>query len=183
MFSPSLRSLLQDIECEDGFTKRKVMMHAGNNFKFQELSDFNEIKCKAAYKVSDWVFYLWDKWNFSRILLTAPSCSSPAPGSTFPATQRTSPWTSRSGAGTGRGGAEAAHLNWSLFTPLQGTAATILPAWWLESISGCFSRRIWDTHPSTLTAVFHALQSKWQLDNTNTLLTILFIIGYIYRPY
>ena len=51
MFSPSLRSLLQDIECEDGFTKRKVMMHAGNNFKFQELSDFNEIKCKAAYKV------------------------------------------------------------------------------------------------------------------------------------
>jgi len=38
--------------CEDGFTKRKIVMHAGNEFKFQELSDFNEVKCKAAYKNS-----------------------------------------------------------------------------------------------------------------------------------
>ena len=37
--------------CEDGLSKRKVVMHAGNEFKFQELSDFNEVKCKAAYKV------------------------------------------------------------------------------------------------------------------------------------
>lgn len=40
-----------DMICEDGLSKRKVVMHAGNVFKFQELSDFNEVKCKAAYKV------------------------------------------------------------------------------------------------------------------------------------
>lgn len=44
--------------CEDGLSKRKVVMHAGNEFKFQELSDFNEVNCKAAYKVFKQLDYI-----------------------------------------------------------------------------------------------------------------------------
>ena len=54
-FVYSLKNNFIDMICEDGFTKRKIVMHAGNEFKFQELSDFNEVKCKAAYKV----FAIW----------------------------------------------------------------------------------------------------------------------------
>ena len=47
-----------DMICEDGLSRRKVVMHAGNEFKFQELSDFNEVNCKAAYKVFKQLDYI-----------------------------------------------------------------------------------------------------------------------------
>ena len=40
-----------DVQCQDGLTKQKVMMHAGSTFKFQSLAQFAELQCKAAYKV------------------------------------------------------------------------------------------------------------------------------------
>ena len=38
--------------CENGFTKKKVMMHAEENYKLETVSDFTDLHCKVAYKVS-----------------------------------------------------------------------------------------------------------------------------------
>ena len=38
--------------CENGFTKKKVMMHAQENYKLETVSDFTDLHCKVAYKVS-----------------------------------------------------------------------------------------------------------------------------------
>merc|ERR1712227_118315 len=41
-----------DIVCENGFTKKKVMMHAQENYKLETVSDFTDLHCKVAYKNS-----------------------------------------------------------------------------------------------------------------------------------
>ena len=50
-YSAASRVTCADVQCQDGLTKQKVMMHAGSSFKFQSLAQFAELQCKAAYKV------------------------------------------------------------------------------------------------------------------------------------
>ena len=51
IYSAASRVTCADVQCQDGLTKQKVMMHAGSSFKFQSLAQFAELQCKAAYKV------------------------------------------------------------------------------------------------------------------------------------
>ena len=50
-YTAASRVTCADVQCQDGLTKQKVMMHAGSTFKFQSLAQFAELQCKAAYKV------------------------------------------------------------------------------------------------------------------------------------
>ena len=50
-YTAASRVTCADVQCQDGLTKQKVMMHAGSSFKFQSLAQFAELQCKAAYKV------------------------------------------------------------------------------------------------------------------------------------